>query len=196
MIMCNTYHFGNHHRFGITFELPQDTQMYHGTWLNGAAWYWVFGHCIGDMQYSVPLCDVLIVLEPIQKRTSFQCTKTIFNAGAEQILQTMDLDIDHEADGISQENDFGFVGTSDFWNSFVVSLDLDIMEEQILYFEHDTQARLIIAKLDERKEYWVFQSEYMLNTGEVQAVIQEAFNWLQLRYQQELTHEQHSNGRS
>ena len=187
MIICNTYNFGNRNRFGITFELPQDPQLYHGTWLNGGACYWVFGRCVGEMQYSACLQDAMILLEPIQKRMSFQCEKAIFEASAEQILQTIDTDIDHEADGIIEENCFGSVGTFDFWMNFRISLDLDIMNESpVFLFEHDDQARLIITKLNREKEILESQSEHMINAGEVQTVLQESFDWLRVRYQQEL----------
>jgi hypothetical protein len=152
MYICNTYNFGDRHQFGITFELPQEREMYHGRWLNGAICYWICGRSIGDMQYGATGCDVLILLEDINKRTSYQCGKEIFHADAELILRTMDMDIDHEADDIIQENCFGFVGTSDFWRGFDITLQLDIVREyQILYFEHDGQARLIIAKYKKKK---------------------------------------------
>lgn len=190
MIICNTYHFGDVHRFGITFELPKDPEMYSRSWLRGSAWYWIFGQCIGDMQYVVPLCDAMLELGYINKRKSFSCCKEIFFADAKHLLRVMDEDIGNDADGIVKENCFGFVGSYDFWLGFEITMQLDIMEEyQIFLFEYDGQARLIIAKLKKNKDSWKFQSEHKLNAGEVQAIICEAFEWLQLRYQQELDNE-------
>ena len=187
MYICNTYNFGDRLRFGMTCELPQDSKDYFGTWLWGSFCYWIFGRCVGDMQYGVPLCDVQHLLEKyILKKPSFHCNEKIFHADAQQILRIMDEDMENEAGDIIKENCFGFVGTFDFWRNFWVSLELDIMNEYvILYFEHDTQARLIIGKLSENKEDWVFQSEHELNAGELQAVVQETFDWLQERYEKE-----------
>jgi len=171
--------------------LPQDPQLYHGTWLNGGACYWVFGRCIGEMQYTVPLCDVMLLLENINKRTSFQCEKDFFYADARQILQVMIEDFENEVDdSVKEKNCFGFKGTFDFWRGYDIRLELDIMDDYIvLLLEHETQARLIVGKLGENRDFYEFQSEHTLHAGEVQAVLHEAFGWLQERYQQEVINE-------
>lgn len=196
MITCNTYYFGDVHRFGITFELPQDPQMYSGSWLNGSVWYWLSGHCIGNMQYVVPLCDVVLQLEYINKKISFSCNENIFFADAKQILRVIMNDFENDAeDGVREKNCFDFAGTFDFWKGFDIRLEMDIMEDYIiLLLEHEAQARIIIGKIDENKDYYKFQSEHILNAGEVQAVFQEAFDWLQLRYQQEMDNERFHSG--
>ena len=192
MYICNTYNFGHRHRFGITFELHQEPELYCGRDLRGSVCFWVFAECIGDMAYGVPLSsDCWIELGKVVKNTaSHCCNEVIFHANAELILQVLETDIENEADDIIKENCFGFVGTFDFWFGFKVTLELDIMSEYlILHFEHGDQARLIIAKLDENKEHYEFQREHMLGVGEMKAVFQEAFDWLNERYEQEVSRE-------
>jgi hypothetical protein len=50
MNIRNTYNFGDCHRFCIALELPQERKWYFGSDLWGYVCYWIFGHCIGDMQ--------------------------------------------------------------------------------------------------------------------------------------------------
>jgi len=188
MIVCKTYNFGNRGRFGIALELTLDPEIYGKDWLHGSACYWIDGQCIGEgMLYDISLSyDVLGEIENIIEKKSFSCSKDIFDADAKQLLQIMDKDMENEVDDIVEENCFGFVGTYDFWEKFEIHWQLDIMaEDMILLFEHETQARIIVAKLDKKKNIWKFRSEHLLNAEEVQAVFQEACDWLRQRCRQE-----------
>jgi hypothetical protein len=75
-----------------------------------------------------------------------------------------------------------------------VSLELDIMQEYtILLFEHDNQARIMVGYLNKETEYDEFQFEHFLERGEFDTVLQEAFDWLKKRYEEEVEKEQKEN---
>jgi hypothetical protein len=140
MHIRETYNFGDRHRFGITFELPQNREWYFGCELWGAVCYWVSGNQIGDLQYGVQISsDVWATFEPILENTGKRDVDVLlFSADGKQIFQTMEKDIENDADDIVEKNQFGFVGTYDFWEVFRISLELDIMQEyKILLFEYD-----------------------------------------------------------
>jgi len=200
MHIYNTYDFGHRQRFGITFELHENPKYYEGYCLHGSVCLWVFAKCIGDMAYGVSLSNEgWITVEDVLKRSaSHSCSEEVFHADAELIVQTFESDMDNYINDIVKENCFGFVGTFDFWDAFRVELDLDIMQEYVIFhFEHANQARLIIATYDHTKEHgaYEFKSEHMLEVGELRAVFQEAFDWLCERYEQEVARENKSTQR-
>jgi hypothetical protein len=196
MYICNTYNFGDRHRLGITFELAQETKLHHGSYLWGSVCYWIFGKCIGDMQYGISLSsDCWGEMEYIIKNSGKHDVDTLlFSADGSQIFQTMQKDIENEADDIVEKNQFGFVGTYDFWGVFRVSLELDIMQEYtILLFEYNNKARIIVGYLNKKTEYYEFQFEHFLERGEFDTVLQEAFDWLKKRYEEEVEKEKMEN---
>ena len=190
MYICNTYNFGYRLLFGITFEIPPAPKDYRGSDLYGSICYWIDGKCIGDMQYGTDLgYDARWALEQIHEKKSFQCSQEIFHADAQHIIRTMYIDFETEDDEPVEMDYFGFNGTTDFRDRFMISPHfpnpLDVIEEHILYFEYEKQGRLIVGKYDSEKEYYVLQHEFFLDAGEVMPVIQEAYEWLQERYEKE-----------
>jgi hypothetical protein len=189
MYIFNTYNFGDRHGFGITFELSQDRKWYEGSTLRGSVCYWIFGTMIGDLHYGVEISnEVWIEIEWILKNAGRRTVDALlFSAEGNQIFQAMHKDMANKADDIVAKNQFGFVGTYDFWKVFRVSLQLDIMDEyEILLFEHDNKARIMTATINKEAESYEFQFEYFLERGEIDAVLQEAFDWLQNRYKEEI----------
>lgn len=189
MYMFSTYNFGDRHRFGITFELSQDRKWHEGSKLRGSVCYWVLGTMIGDLYHGVEISnEVWIEIEWILKNVGKRNVDALlFSADGKQIFQTMDKDMENYANDIITKNQFGFVGTHDFWEVFRVSLQLDVMEKYtILLFEHENQSRIMVATFNKVKECFEFQFEYFLERGEFDAILQEAFDWLQNRYNEEI----------
>jgi hypothetical protein len=188
MYICETYNFGDRHRFGVTFELTQDREWYEGSKLRGSICYWIFGNKIGDLHYGVELsCDAWISIENILKYSGKRDVDILlFSADGNQIFNTMEND----ADNIAETEQFWFVSTYDFWKVFCVSLQLDIMQEYtILLFEYGQKARIMVATLNKETQCYEFQFEYFLERGEFDKILQEAFDWLQQRYKEEIEKE-------
>jgi hypothetical protein len=185
--MCNTYNFGDRLRFGITFELPQNPADYQRSFLWGSACYWIFGKCIGDLSYGSSLSsDVWSEIEYLLKYSAKRdVDRSLFFAEGKRILQTRENDIANDVNDIIVENCFGFVGTYEYWERYSISWNLDIMDAHLFLFEYEDQSRIIVTKLDKNKEYYNIQSEHFLKKGEFDAVLSEAFGWLQKRFQHE-----------
>ncbi len=196
MFIYNTYNFGQRHTFGITFELSPDPEVYFGIWLHGHFCYWINGKCLDDLYYGWNLGnDILYDLEEIYKKKSFQCSKEVFDADAQTLLHVRDSDIDNDVNDVVKENCFGFIGTCDFWDRFEISFIVATFDELILYFEHEDKGRFILGKYDEEKDYYILQSEFFLDAGEVVPVIKEAYEWLEARTQQEIAAENERKAR-
>jgi hypothetical protein len=185
-----TYNFGSRYRFGITFELSDLRDVYLGDQLRGSICYWFYGKSIGDMAYGVPLSgEGLWEIERILKNSSSRCEPCSFlNADSQSILDVMNQDIENETNDIIVENPFGFIGTFDFWwETHRISWQLDIMSEHLLlYFENESQARIIWALLSEDKERYIYQGDFFLEKGEFDTILEKARSWLQQEYEKEV----------
>ena len=185
-----THNFGDRHRFGITFEMPESREEYFGRYLRGSICYWFFANQIGDMAYGVPLaCEGLGMIKYTLKKYSFRgkpCPH-IFNADGRLIVDVMNNDLENEEENIS-ESPFGFVRDWEFWSTHHnIQLELDVMDDnRLLYFENETQARIIWAPQSEYKEKYIYHKEFFLEKGEFDGVLEEAHKWLQQKYEEEL----------
>lgn len=191
MYVCHTYNFGNRNRVGITFELADDPDSYYGSKLIGSICYWFFGDCYGDMVYGNWLSsEVYSGLEYLLRNIAchLEVPSHLMSAAAEEIVAAYDNDMNNILNDRSEQNSLGFVGSFDFWRNLNVSLEIDTMEEfQIFYFEDLHKARLIVMDREESRTRII--KEYFLNKGELTAVIQESFDWLSQRYEQEVERE-------
>lgn len=98
----------------------------------------------------------------------------------------MDKDYCKDADRLSVPNQFGFIGSADYWDAHKISFDLDIMQPYtILLFECRNESRVIIAKLLPNSDELSVYAENFLVRGVFDSVLQEAFDWLKKRYAKE-----------
>jgi hypothetical protein len=192
-----TYNFGDCHRFGITFKLSQNREWYYGSKLRGSICYWILDNKIGNLHERFDISieawgQLKQVLENSGKR---DVDALLFSADGKQIFQTIQKDIENEANDIVEKNQFGFASTYDYWDIFRVSLELNIMYENTIFlFEYENQARLLVGKItNQETEYYEFQYEIFLERGEFDAVLQKAFDWLQKRYEEEVKIEKNKN---
>ncbi|MGL6225169.1 MAG: hypothetical protein ACRC10_00915 [Thermoguttaceae bacterium] len=185
-----THNFGSRLRFGMMFELSDSHVGHLGHYLAGSVCYWFYGKSIGDIAYAVPLGmeglnEIQWVLSNADKRREI-CS--FFEMDAQMILDVMCADMDNDADNVAIKNSFGFVGTCEFWDAHRISLELDIMQEHLLlYFENESQARVIWSMLSEDKECYIHQGDFFLTKGEFDSIVEEACHWLQQEYEKELT---------
>jgi len=185
-----THNFGDRHRFGITFEMCETREGYIGRYLRGSICYWFFGSQIGDMAYGVSLaCEGLGEIENVLKKSAHRCVACprIFDTDGRLIIDVMneDMEVDEED---REENPLGFISTFDFWfNDHNITLNLDVMEDHLLlFFENETQSRIIWVLLSEDKEKYVYHKEFFLEKGEFDNVLEEARKWLRMEFEKEL----------